>query len=61
MPQKEEKTYLSPDEIADEISISSQTILRWLKKGDLVGYKFDRAWRVKREDLDEFMESRRNV
>lgn len=61
MPQKEERVYLSPDEIAEEISISSQTILRWLKDGDLVGYKFARAWRVKREDLDKFLESRRNV
>lgn len=60
MPNKEQKEFLSPADVAREISISRQTVLRWLNEGSLIGYKFDRSWRINRTDFKEFMESHKN-
>jgi excisionase family DNA binding protein len=49
-----------PDEIADELRVDQETVLRWLRRKELRGYKLGKMWRVYRADLDKFLEERSN-
>jgi hypothetical protein len=50
----------------DEISplngqyISVEKIRSWIKSGELIGFKDDKTWKVKKEDLLEFMRSKKS-
>ena len=57
----ESEKFLRPDEIARQLDITEEQVRRYLRKGELVGYKFGNDWRVKPSDLDSFLEQRRNV
>ena len=51
--------YVTPDEIANNLSITSKTVREWLKSGDLVGVKFGNSWRVHEKDFERFLEGQR--
>ena len=53
---------ISVQQVADRLSVHPETVKRWLRAGDLVGYALgDRAgWRVREDDLDAFLQVRRN-
>lgn len=57
------KKWLSVAEVADELGLSTDTIYNWLnrKKNPLPGVKTGRDWRIKREDLDKFLDQMKNV
>ena len=46
-------------EVADKLKVSYQTVYRWVHSGQLVGHKFGTEWRIKAEDLEEFIERHR--
>lgn len=57
-----EVIYLTLEEVAEEIRVSTDTVTRWIKSGELVGYRLGRnAYRIKRTDLDAFMEARKTT
>lgn len=48
---------LTPEEVGRLLGKSRLTIVRWLAKGTLKGFKVGNSWRVKPEDLDAFVEA----
>ena len=50
------KTVLSPEQVAQVLGISRRTVISWLQQGKLKGIKVGNRWRVKEEDLDEFID-----
>lgn len=52
-----EKTMIySPEEIAEQLSVSTRTIYAWIKKGELKAFKAGRLWRIKREEVEKFLD-----
>jgi len=55
--------WLSVEDIANELHVSEDTVRNWIKhkeKGKrLVAYKVGRDYRIKREDYNKFLETRR--
>lgn len=60
-----ETKWLSVQQIAEELNLSIDTIRNYINHKDpkerLVAAKFGRDWRVKREDLDKWIEAHKNV
>lgn len=56
----DEKEIYTPDEIAEYLKLAPNTIRRHLKGGTLKGFKIGTHWRVKREDLINFIEQGMN-
>lgn len=59
------KNYLTAEEIAEEISVSVETVRAWINHSDpdqrLPAYKVGRQYRVKTEDFERFMQKRYNL
>jgi excisionase family DNA binding protein len=57
--------WLSVQQVAEELNLSVETIRNYINHRDpkerLVAAKFGRDWRVKREDLDEWIDAHKNV
>ena len=51
---------LTPKEVVEKLKVSEQTVLRWLRNGKLKGVKVGKLWRVKEEDLREFIKEVNN-
>lgn len=58
----DEPVYLSVQKIANRLDVHAETVRRWLRAGDLIGYELgDKSgWRVLESDLDDFLARRRN-
>ncbi len=52
------QAWLTPQEVADELRVNYITVLRWLNAGELRGYRLGTQWRIKREDLEAWLENR---
>ncbi len=52
-----DKQWLSPQEAADYLSVSRQTIYRWARTNKIKFHKVGGVTRVKKEDLDKLFES----
>lgn len=52
---------LTPVEVAAALSVSVATVRELLNSKRLKGYRIRKAWRVRREDLDEFMAGGQNA
>jgi excisionase family DNA binding protein len=46
---------LTPEEVAERLRVTRPTVYTWLKKGQLRGLRAGKAWRVRTEDLENFM------
>lgn len=54
--------YLTVEEVAKELRVSTDIVYKWLNTGELVGYQLVRKiWRIERADLDRFLEARKNT
>ncbi len=49
------KEILSPKQAADYLNITTITLYKLLKKGQVPAKKFGRQWRIKKDILDEFL------
>jgi excisionase family DNA binding protein len=56
-----EHEYFTPEEIAEKLRVDQDTVLRWLKRHELAGYKVGRQWRVSKEDYEKFLAERYNI
>lgn len=54
-----EKRLLTVNEAAERLSLSPDTIRKWLRNGQIKGVKISRIWRVSEEDLYEIMKEGR--
>jgi excisionase family DNA binding protein len=54
--------YLTVDEVAERLKVSSWTVRKWLREGEMEGsYLSDRAgWRVPEGAIERFLRSRSN-
>ena len=52
---------LTVQQVAEYMQVSTETVRRWLRSGQLPGFNVGGTggWRVKREDLDTFIASKR--
>jgi len=48
--------WLSVEDIAKELNVPIKTVQGWIRNKKLVAYRPGREYRVKREDLDKFLE-----
>ena len=55
MPDK----MLSVEEGAGELGVNPETVLVWIRSGELVAFSIGRGYRISRADLDEFIRRRR--
>jgi len=46
---------LKPEEVAEKLGVSPQTVRKWLAKGYLKGIRVGKLWRVSEEDLKKFL------
>lgn len=51
----EKKMIYSPEEIAEQLSISIRTVYAWINKKELKAFKAGHLWRIKRTDLESFL------
>ena len=54
-----DKEFLSVKDIAELLGLKEDTIQGWIRRKELTAYKVGNTYRVKREDLDQFLEERR--
>lgn len=54
-----ENSFLTVNEVAEVLRVSKLTIWRYIDAGKLPAYKIGRDWRIKQNDFDDFVESRR--
>jgi excisionase family DNA binding protein len=47
---------LTPQQVAERLQVQVQTVVRWLRSGQLRGTKFGRLWRVTEPDLHAFIQ-----
>jgi len=50
---------LTPEEAAERLNVSPVTIRNWLRMGKLNGVKVSVLWRVREEDLEDFIQIRK--
>jgi excisionase family DNA binding protein len=51
--------WLSSGEAADYLGVGLRTLYKFIDDGDLPGYRMGRVIRLKRNEIDAFIESRR--
>ncbi len=51
--------YFTLKEIAERLKVSERTVWRWVHSGALPAIKLGQQWRIRDDDLDEFLEARR--
>lgn len=50
--------FLTVQEVADLMRVSSMTVYRLIKAGDLPAVRVGRSFRVREEDVDRYLDSR---
>ena len=52
--------FLSPDLVAEQLSLSTKTIRRWIDRGELHVHRLGRQIRISEDDLPAFLAGRRS-
>jgi excisionase family DNA binding protein len=52
-----EEKLLTPEEVASILSVSPKSVREWLRRGRLRGVRAGRLWRIRKRDLDAFLDS----
>jgi excisionase family DNA binding protein len=50
--------YLTVEQIAKELGLSEETVLRWIRRKELKAYKLGKTYRVNSKDYQEFLDQR---
>lgn len=53
-----EEKFLTTEQVAQILQVHPFTILKFLKEGQLNGIKLGRVYRIKKSDVEEFIEER---
>ncbi len=51
--------FLTPHEVSELLQVSVYTVRRWIKQGELPAYKVGRLWRIKKGDLNTWLDQQR--
>jgi excisionase family DNA binding protein len=49
---------LTPSEVAEQLRVSTMTVYRLIKSGELPAAKISSSYRLRAEDVDAYLESR---
>lgn len=53
--------WLSTEDVAKELKVRVERVREWIRRGDLIAFRVGgRDYRIKRVDLDKFIEEGRN-
>jgi excisionase family DNA binding protein len=52
--------FFSPDLVAEQLSVSTKTIRRWIDRGELRAHRLGRQIRISEDDLFAFLAGRRS-
>ncbi|NLG07068.1 helix-turn-helix domain-containing protein [Candidatus Peribacteria bacterium] len=55
-----EKEFYLTEEVAALLRVSPMTIYRNIKAKKLTAYKFGKEWRIRREDLEAFLQAHKH-
>ncbi|GGM36033.1 DNA-binding protein [Paraliobacillus quinghaiensis] len=55
-----EREIMTITQVAEYLQLSEMTTYKLVQEGKIPGFKIGRHWRVKRDDLDEFIERLKN-
>ena len=50
--------YYSIQEVADKLKVAYLTVYRWIKAGKLMAVKASKQYRIKKDDINKFLEER---
>jgi excisionase family DNA binding protein len=50
---------LSTSEAGKILGVTSKTVIRMIESGELPGYRVSFVWRIKRSDIDAYLEAHR--
>jgi excisionase family DNA binding protein len=56
----EEATFLTTEEVLAYLKVTSRTIYRLIRIGELPAVRIGRQWRIRRTDLDNWLNRRRS-
>jgi excisionase family DNA binding protein len=45
------QNFSSPEEVAEQLSVSAKTVREWLRSGILIGFKVGKSWRIHEKDV----------
>lgn len=48
--------FLTPKEVAEMLSVTQKTVIRWCTDGSLAHYKVGSRYRMTRENVEEFIQ-----
>lgn len=60
MTNYENKEVFNPEEAAQWLRVSSQTVYRLLRAGKLPGKKIGQQWRIHKNDLVDYLRGKKN-
>jgi len=49
---------LTPNEVAEQLRVSSMTVYRLIKAGDLRAARIGKSFRIREDDVDAYLQSR---
>jgi len=52
---------LKPEEVAERLAVTPKSIRQWLREGRLRGIRAGRLWRIRPEDVEEFIHTHATV
>ena len=56
-----ETIFLTLSEVAGLLNVSRLTVFRYIRAGKLPAYKFGRDYRIKKDELEKFIENSRTI
>ncbi len=52
---------LTPADVSNLMQVNERTVVRWLRIGQLRGFKISKEWRVSVNDLEAFLQASANM
>lgn len=56
---QEDRAFLTIDEVLSYLRVKARTVYRLIKAGELPAIRVGRQWRIRRSDLDAWLEGQR--
>jgi len=61
LPTRPGARFYSIEDVADSLDVSTRTVRRWVKSGDLVAHRFGHLTRISEADFAAFLAAKRSV
>lgn len=58
MTESQRPRYLTVAEVAQDMRVSTMTVYRLIKSGELAAVRVGKSYRIRADDLDTFLDSR---